>query len=151
MSTETLHYGRVTWTNIIHPTEEDMQTLSQRYPNFHPLHLHDCLTELEFPKLDATDGYIFLVAQLPRWDGDERICYPSEIDIFLAKGVMVTLHEGNFKPLIRLFASAQTDAAERKRLLGSGDAGSSSIACSQAAAAASLLPISMRASATAVA
>jgi magnesium transporter len=120
MSTETLHYGRVTWTNIIHPTEEDMQTLSQRYPNFHPLHLHDCLTELEFPKLDATDGYIFLVAQLPRWDGDERICYPSEIDIFVAKGVMVTIHEGNIKPLNRLFTSAQTDAAERKRLLGSG-------------------------------
>lgn len=120
MSTETLHYGRVTWTNIIHPTEEEMQTLGQRYPNFHPLHLHDCLTELEFPKLDATDGYIFLVAQLPRWDGDERICYPSEIDIFVAKGVMVTIHAGNIKPLNRLFASAQTNTAERKRLLGSG-------------------------------
>lgn len=115
-----MHYGRVTWTNIIHPTEEEMQTLGQRYPNFHPLHLHDCLTELEFPKLDATDGYIFLVAQLPRWDGDERICYPSEIDMFVAKGVMVTIHAGNIKPLNRLFASAQTDAAERKRLMGSG-------------------------------
>lgn len=120
MSTETLHYGRVTWTNIVQPTDEDMLALSKRYPNFHPLHLHDCQSELEFPKLDATDGYIFLVAQLPRWDGDERICYPSEIDIFVAKGVMVTIHAGNIKPLNRLFASAQTDAAERKRLMGSG-------------------------------
>lgn len=120
MSTETLHYGRVTWTNIIHPTDEDMHALSKRYPNFHPLHIGDCLAELEFPKLDATDGYIFLVAQLPRWDGDERICYPSEIDIFVAKGVMVTIHEGNIKPLNRLFASAQTDDAERGRLMGSG-------------------------------
>ncbi|MCB8976026.1 MAG: hypothetical protein H6657_01185 [Ardenticatenaceae bacterium] len=67
MSTEILQYGRVTWTNIIHPTDEDMQALSKRYPNFHPMHLGNCLTELEFPKLDATDGYIFLVAQLPRW------------------------------------------------------------------------------------
>jgi magnesium transporter len=120
MSTEILQHGRVTWINIIHPTPADMQLLSERYPNFHPLHIGDCLTELEFPKLDATDGYIFLVAQLPRWDGDERICYPSEIDIFVAKGTLVTTHAGNIKPLNRLFNAAQTDAAERERLLGSG-------------------------------
>jgi hypothetical protein len=55
MSTDILQYGRVSWTNITNPTAEDLEALGKRYPNFHPLHLGDCLTELEFPKLDVGD------------------------------------------------------------------------------------------------
>lgn len=120
MSTETLQYGRVTWTNVIDPTPEDMEKLRAQHPNFHPLHIHDCLTELEFPKLDAHDDYIFLVAQLPRWDGSDQICHPSEIDIFVAKGVLVTVHFGAIKPLNRLFDAAKTDEEKKVKLMGQG-------------------------------
>ena len=120
MSIDNLQYGRVTWTNITNPTEEDMQTLGERYPNFHPLHLGDCLTELEFPKLDVGEDYLFIVAQLPRWNGEARICYPTEIDLFVASGVLVTVHNGEIKPLNQMFANAKADEAAMSDMMGQG-------------------------------
>ena len=120
MTTEQLQYGRVIWTNITDPTHEDIRALRERYPTFHPLHLGDSMSELEFPKLDVGDDYLFLVAQLPRWNGEAKICYPSEIDIFVASGVLVTIHSGEIKPLNELFAKAQADEAAMGEMMGQG-------------------------------
>lgn len=120
MSTETLQYGRVTWTNITNPSHQDMRVLAERHPTFHPLHMRDSMNELEFPKLDVGDDYLFIVAQLPRWNGEAKICYPSEIDIFVASGVLVTIHSGEIKPLHELFAQAQADKAMMAEMLGQG-------------------------------
>lgn len=120
MSTDSLQYGRVSWTNITNPTPAELQALAEKYPNFHPLHLGDSLNELEFPKLDVGDDYLFMVAQLPRWNGETRICHPSEIDIFVASGVLVTIHSGEIKPLNEMFAAAKADEAAMSEMMGQG-------------------------------
>ncbi|MAU00280.1 MAG: hypothetical protein CL608_24330 [Anaerolineaceae bacterium] len=120
MSTDILQYGRVSWINITNPTPEDMQSLAEKYPNFHPLHLGDSLSELELPKLDVGDDYLFMVAQLPRWNGEARVCYPTEIDIFVASGVLVTIHANEIKPLHELFTVAQAEEAKRQAMMGQG-------------------------------
>jgi magnesium transporter len=120
MSTDILQYGRVSWINITNPTPEELQTLAEQYPNFHPLHLGDSLNELEFPKLDVGDDYLFIVAQLPRWNGETRICHPSEIDIFVASGVLITIHAGEIKPLNEMFAAAKADEAAMGEMMGQG-------------------------------
>lgn len=120
MSTDSLQYGRVTWINITNPTHEDLDALSRQHPNFHPLHIGDCLTELEFPKLDVGDDYLFIVAQLPRWNGETRISYPAEVDIFVASGVLVTVHNGDIKPLNKMFTNAKTDEAAMEKMMSNG-------------------------------
>ncbi len=120
MTTTTLTNGRVTWTNIIQPTPDDVAQLQQQYPQFHPLNLRDCLNELEFPKIDHHDDYLFLVVHMPRWDAQEKISRPSEVDIFISRGILVTCHTGNLKPLDELFARAQTDETTREKLMGRG-------------------------------
>ncbi len=120
MSTSIIETNRVTWTNIVHPTQEDIDELSRRYPQFHPLNLHDCLTDLEFPKLDHHDSYLFIVTQLPRWHPESLICHPAEIDIFITKGCLVTSHQGDLKPLTELFARLQADPDAREELMGQG-------------------------------
>ncbi|MCB8966690.1 MAG: magnesium transporter CorA family protein [Ardenticatenaceae bacterium] len=120
MTTTILTHSRVTWTNIVQPTLEDMDQLKSRYPHFHPLNLHDCTSELEFPKIDHHDGYLFIVVHLPRWDSQERISRPSEVDIFVGKGILVTSHAGILKPLNELFARLQQDEALRNDLMGHG-------------------------------
>lgn len=99
MPTTIISTERVTWTNIVKPTWDDIEALQERYPQFHTLNLNDCMTDLEFPKLDHHDSYLFLVTQFPRWDIQPFICQPSEIDIFISKGVLVTSHQGDIKPL----------------------------------------------------
>jgi magnesium transporter len=120
MPTTILTEGRVTWTHIYQPQAEDMRQLSARYPHFHPLNLKDCGADLEFPKLDHHDEYLFLVVQLPRWNADERISQPVEIDIFIAKGALVTVLHEELKPFTDLFNRAQNDAEARAALMGRG-------------------------------
>ena len=120
MTTTILTHGRVTWTNITQPTQDDIDQLSARYPQFHPLNLHDLLSELEFPKIDHHDDYLFIVVHLPHWDKEEKISRPSEVDIFVSKGILVTSHEGNLKPLNELFERVQTDETFRESLMGRG-------------------------------
>lgn len=120
MSTTIISHNGVTWTNIVHPTQEDIHALGDRFPNFHPLNLKDCLTELEYPKLDHHDHYLFLVVQMPYWDPAASISRPAEVDIFIAHNELITAHRGELKPLVDMFATAQADDAERETWMGRG-------------------------------
>jgi magnesium transporter len=120
MSTTPLTLGRVTWTNIVHPTPEDLRQLAASYPQFHPLNLQDCLTELEFPKLDHHDDYLFLVVQMPVWDGGQRYARPAEVDIFISRGILVTSHRSELKPLVEMFERARSDENVRAAWMGQG-------------------------------
>lgn len=105
----TLNHAGVSWINILHPTVQDTEYLVSVYPKIHPLNLQDCLTELEYPKLDHHDDYLFLVVQFPYWDEHERISRPAEIDIFITHGLLVTSHRGELKPLVEAFKMLQSD------------------------------------------
>jgi len=120
MATHIIQTDRVTWTNIVQPTPEDMAQLGERYPQFHPLNLGDCLTDLEFPKLDHYDHYLFIVTQMPLWDKASRICRPAEVDIFISRGVLVTSHEGDLKPLNALYQRLESDPTAREEMMAHG-------------------------------
>ena len=106
MTTTVRSASCLTWTNITRPTQQDIDRLAAQHPEFHPLNLHDCLTGLEFPKLDHHDGYVFLVMHMPVFDRAERLCRPVEVDIFVTQGALVTAHSDELKPVNDLFAEA---------------------------------------------
>ncbi|MBE2225463.1 MAG: hypothetical protein IAF02_28265, partial [Anaerolineae bacterium] len=56
----------------------------------------------------------------PRWNPESLICQPGEIDIFISKGVLVTSHQGDIKPLNDLFSSMQKDASLRQQFMTQG-------------------------------
>jgi magnesium transporter len=120
MATTTLTFQNVIWTNIVHPDPEDLGELSARYPNFHPLNLKDCLTELEYPKLDHHDHYLFLVVQMPYSDRHQQSLRPAEVDIFIAHGNLVTSHHGELKSLQSMFTVLQSDETRREEWMGRG-------------------------------
>ncbi len=120
MSTNIITHDRVIWTDISCPTPDDMAQLQDQYPQFHHLNLHDCQTDLEFPKLEPHQDYLFLVIQVPIWDEEEGVYRPSEVDIFLTRGTLVTSHAGNLRPLNELINQAQMDEHSRDKLMGRG-------------------------------
>jgi magnesium transporter len=120
MATINLQFQNVNWTNIIHPTSEDLHGLSDRYPNFHPLNLKDCLTELEYPKLDHHDHYLFLVVQMPYQDQEEKILRPAEVDIFISHGTLVTVHRGELKTMQLMYTVLRSDEERRGEWMGKG-------------------------------
>ncbi len=115
-----LTHGRVTWTNIINPNAEDIAALREQYPYIHPLHLEDVQSRIERPKIDTDDDYLFVVMHFPKWDPVARITRAAEVDFFVGRGYVVTLHDGQLKPLNKLFEVAEEDEQMRQRLLGKG-------------------------------
>ena len=120
MATRIITHTPVTWTDIVHPTAEDVESLSQRFPGFHPLNLEDICSPIERPKLDQDDDYLFLVMHFPLWDSRHEISRASEVNIFVVGGNLVTVHNGTLKPLVAAFERCRTSDAERERLLGRG-------------------------------
>lgn len=118
MATQIISHGRVTWTNIEHPTQEDLRLLADAYPHFHPLDLEDLTSRIERPKIDDYEDYLFVVMQFPIWDEKRRISRPSEVDMFVGSGYLVTVHDGELKPLADLLYLCQHYENKRQEYMG---------------------------------
>ncbi len=119
MTIATVTHGQVTWVDIRHPTEEDVQYLRAHY-SFHPLDLEDCLSRVEHPKIDEYEDYLFLVMHFPLFDRQRQVTRPSEVDFFIGANYLITIHDGVLKPLIQLFDRCQEDEETRQRYMGKG-------------------------------
>lgn len=112
-------FGSLTWLDIISPTHEETQYLSDEY-NFHPLALEDCLSEIQRSKVDEYDDYMFLVLHFPRYYKNDQRLSSEEVDIFLGKNYLITLHEGELKPLVSFFKACSDQEEVRKRFMSQG-------------------------------
>lgn len=120
MATQILKHKRSTWINITRATPDDVKMLAETYPHFHPLDLEDILSRIERPKMDEYENYLFLVMQFPLWDPVQRVSRPSEVDIFIGSGYVVTVHDGTLRALSRLFEQCENDETIREQLMGRG-------------------------------
>ncbi|PJF25184.1 MAG: magnesium transporter [Phototrophicales bacterium] len=109
--------ARTSWINIIHPTQQDIEALKRLYPYFHPLNLEDTLSPDERPKIDDADDYLFIVMHFPIWDPVHRLTRQSEVNFFVGRGFVITLHDGSLKPLKDLYDSCQSQTETLQKLL----------------------------------
>jgi magnesium transporter len=119
MSISTVTENKVSWVNVVQPTHEDIEHLRRYYP-FHPLDLEDCLSDIERPKVDEYDEYLFIVMHFPVYDSNRQVSRISEVDVFIGQGYLITLHHGELKPLVQLFHECQTDERARIRHISKG-------------------------------
>ncbi len=121
LNVESLTWGNLTWVNIERPTERETQYLAQNYP-FHPLDLDDCLSRIQRPKIDEYKDYLFLVFHFPVFNKEARVTTPSQVSVFIGENYLITLHNGELKPLSKLFRECQIDEESRGEnfSLGSG-------------------------------
>lgn len=112
-------FGSLTWIDIISPTHEETKYLQSEF-NFHPLALEDCLSEIQRSKVDEYDDYMFLVLHFPRYYKNDQRLSSEEVDIFLGKNYLITLHEGELKPLVSFFKACCEQEEVRKRFMGQG-------------------------------
>ena len=120
MAIHKLSYGRVTWTDIVRPTSGDVADLAREYPYVHPLNLEDLLSPIERPKIDEDEHYLFVVMHFPLWDSSQRLTRAREVDVIVGRGYVITIHDGDLKPLVNLWKSCANDEEALKSLLGRG-------------------------------
>jgi len=118
---KSISYGKITWHDIEKPTEAEIQYLAENYP-FHKLELDDCLSRIQRPKVDIDDEdrYIFLVLHFPVFHKAARVTTASQVSIFLGRDYLITLHEGDLKPLTKFFVDCETNEETRKDKMGHG-------------------------------
>jgi len=111
---ESVTWGELTWVNIEQPTRWETEYLAQNYP-FHPLDLDDCLSRIQRPKIDKYADYLFLVFHFPVFSVEARVTTPSQVSVFIGQNYLITLHQGDLKPLVNLFRQCQSEENEEIR------------------------------------
>jgi len=116
---ESLSWGDLTWTDIAPPTEKETEYLAQNFP-FHPLDLDDTLSRIQRPKIDEYKEYLFLVFHFPIYRKAERVLTSSQVSVFIGPNYLITLHNGELKPLVKLFKECRIDEESRREYLSQG-------------------------------
>lgn len=114
-------YNGLTWIDITKPTKKEIDMLEEKY-EFHELPLEDCLTEHQRSKVDEYDDYCFIVMHFPRYRKDAMRLDSEEIDIFLGHNYLITLHEGELKPLVTFSNICHSKQEAREDFMAEGSA-----------------------------
>lgn len=101
------------------PDRGDVEELAAKY-RFNELNIEDCMTKFELPKLDSYDSHFFVILHFPPLTAKKRMQRYSQLSIFVGRDFIVTIHQGDLKPLVDLAGVCKdvTDPERRQRLLG---------------------------------
>ena len=120
MGYKVVEHKHIRWVDIGHPSSENIRRLGKEFPQFHPLALEDCYSHMERPKIDDYDDHLFIVMQFPLWDASNRISRSAEVDIFIGKGFLVTVHRGELTPINKFRERLIENEDERDRSMRQG-------------------------------
>ena len=82
----------ILWLDALHPSREEMDTLAGEF-GFHPLAIDDYFTPHHRPKIDEYEGYFFLATHSISFSPKTFDIKPLEIDLFVGRNYVVTLHK----------------------------------------------------------
>jgi len=111
---ETIQGEKFVWIDLQNPDRNDVEKLAQKY-NFNTLNIEDCMTKFELPKLDSYDDHFFVILHFPPLAQKIGISKNSQLSIFVGKDFLVTVHQGDLKPLVDLVETCKTDSDQQKR------------------------------------
>ena len=122
-SMQTIQNKKITWVNIINPNRRLISKLAQEYP-FHPLHLEDCISKAQFPKIETSeeDKYLFLLLRLPHINTDLDRITINQICLFLGKDYLVTIHEDATDEISKIFNDCSQNPEKKEALMNNSSA-----------------------------
>ena len=112
---ESISSNGVLWTNIQRPAYSDMMSLGQKYP-FHKLNLEDCLSKIQIPKIDRYEDHAFVILHFPTPDKEKGFLF-SQLAVFMGADYLITIHQGDLKPLEELFNMCKEDEKMRQSIM----------------------------------
>ncbi|ACZ42202.1 magnesium and cobalt transport protein CorA [Thermobaculum terrenum ATCC BAA-798] len=79
------------WVDAISPSKNEMEKLQEEF-GFHELSIEDALKPWQRPKIDQYDSYYFIVIYTARFIPEQVDIQEVELDIFLGRNYIVTVH-----------------------------------------------------------
>jgi len=118
MALKIVHTKNLRWVDIVNPEEKDLNYLKENF-KFHPLDFDDVVAPATRTKIDEYDHYHFMILLFPRLVQPGEI-KPAEVDFFLGKDYLITIHDGSMKTLNNLVHSVHQFDNVRSQYMAEG-------------------------------
>lgn len=99
------------------PTYADLVELGKKYPTFSRLNLEDCLSKIQIPKIDRYADHLFIILHFPTPDKERGFVF-SQLSLFVGMDYLVTVHQGELKPVEELFSICRSNEQMQQTIMG---------------------------------
>src|SRR5687768_17385816 len=89
------------WVDMENPTADETVVLNEQF-RFHPLSVEDARSALQFPKIEAYPGYLYLVLHGIDLKKGQTVFATRDVDFFLGRNYLVTVHDGESRSIARM-------------------------------------------------
>ena len=93
--------GAILWVDLAKPSIPESLILSDSF-HFHPLSVEDAMSSLQYPKIEAYDGYLYIVLHGIEINAPAHCFSTHDIDFFLGPNYLVTVHDGDSRSVTEL-------------------------------------------------
>ena len=117
LGVESVANEELTWIDIQKPTRQKLNVLERRY-TFHELNIENCLSKIQIPKLDSYEDHVFVILHFPTIDREQSIPHSAQLAIFAGFDYLVTVQQGELKPLTEMFQICKVSQKQRDSFMG---------------------------------
>ena len=97
------------WVDLAAPSIPETLLLSDTF-GFHPLSVDDATSKLQYPKIEAYDGYLYAVLHGIDFHAGEHGFATHDVDFFIGPNYLVTVHDGHSTSIAELREHAPRNA-----------------------------------------
>ena len=103
------------WVDLAAPSIPEALVLSDTFA-FHRLSVEDAMSERQYPKAEAYDGYLYVILHGIHFKGSDHSFATHDVDFFVGPNYLVTVHDGDSAPIVEL----RDHATRNLRILSEG-------------------------------
>ena len=89
------------WVDLAAPSIPESLILSDTFA-FHPLSVEDATSAVQFPKVEAYDGYLYAILHGIDFNATDQSFSTHDVDFFLGPNYLVTVHDGHARAISEL-------------------------------------------------
>jgi magnesium transporter len=93
--------GALLWVDLAKPSVLEALILSDTF-QFHRLAVEDAMSERQYPKAEAYDGYLYVVLHGINFQPGDQCFATHDVDFFLGPAYLVTVHDGTSRSITEL-------------------------------------------------
>lgn len=104
------------WINITDAKDingPEIRYLKKNF-NFHSINLEDCISVGQRPKIDTYKDSFFVVLLYPIYNRRTGEIIPAEIDFFVGRGYIITIHDNKLQTIVRYFNHLKKQKNQRE-------------------------------------
>jgi len=103
------------WVDLASPSIPETLILSDTFA-FHPLSVEDARAEIHDPKIEAYDGYLYVILHGIDIRPGKKVLLTHDVDFFIGQAYLVTVHDGTSRSVTGM----QENVVRNSRIMAEG-------------------------------